>query len=102
MAVQAVSGVIGIGVAVLLFVILGNPSADRAYRSWLIPPLWRAIGPWLPPVAGTSAIRGIVYFDGAKVLGPSMVLLAYALVDAVALVVVATPRKSAQLHQAQT
>ncbi len=93
MAIQAVSGVIGIGIAVLLFVILGNPSAGGAYQSWLIPPFWRAIGPWLPPGAGTSAVRGIVYFDGAKVLQPVLVMLAYAVVGVAALVAVSAARQ---------
>lgn len=100
MAIQAVSGVIGIGIAVLLFVILGNPSAGGAYQSWLIPPFWRAIGPWLPPGAGTSAVRGIVYFDGAKVLAPSLVMVGYAVVGAVALLIVAAARTPAHRERA--
>lgn len=70
-------GVIGIGVAILLFVVLGNPSAGGAYPNSLLPPFFSAIGPWLPPGAGTSGIRGIVYFDGAGVRGPVLVLLGW-------------------------
>ena len=70
-------GVIGIGVAILLFVVLGNPSAGGAYPDSLLPPFFSAIGPWLPPGAGTSGIRGIVYFDGAGVRGPVLVLLGW-------------------------
>jgi hypothetical protein len=99
MAIQALSGVIGIGIAVLLFVILGNPSAGGAYQSWLIPPFWRAIGPWLPPGAGTSAVRGIVYFAGADVLVPSLVMVGYAVVGALVLLVVSALRRPA--HRAQ-
>lgn len=100
MAVQALSGVVGIGIAVLLFVILGNPSAGGAYQSWLIPPFWRVIGPWLPPGAGTSAVRGIVYFDGAGVFGPCLVMAAYAAVGAVVLLIASAAR--APRHRAHT
>jgi hypothetical protein len=95
MAIQAVSGVIGIGIAVLLFVILGNPSAGGAYQSWLIPPFWRAIGPWLPPGAGTSAIRGIVYFGDAQLTTPLLVLVGYAAAGAAVLLVVSGVRRAA-------
>ena len=61
---------------------LGNPSAGGAYPGPLLPPFWRAIGPWLPPGAGTSAVRGLVYFDGAGTTSPLLVLAAYAVVGA--------------------
>jgi hypothetical protein len=95
MAIQAVSGVVGIGIAVLLFVILGNPSAGGAYQSWLIPPFWRAIGPWLPPGAGTSAVRGIEYFDGAQVLVPCLVVLGYAVAGGLVLLLTSALRTAA-------
>ena len=59
------TGLVGIGLAILVFVVLGNPSAGGAYPAQLLPPFWSAIGPWLPPGAATGAIRGIVYFGGA-------------------------------------
>jgi hypothetical protein len=84
MGLQALTGMLGIGLTVLLFVVLGNPSAGGAYAPPLLPPFWRAIGEWLPPGAGTTALRGIVYFDGAGATRPSVLLAAYALVGAVA------------------
>lgn len=92
MAIQAVTGILGIGIAVLLFVVLGNPSAGGAYPGPLLPPFWRAIGPWLPPGAGTSALRGIVYFDGAGAGRASLVMLAYSVVGAAGLVAAAVTR----------
>jgi hypothetical protein len=83
MALQVIAGIAGIGLAVLLFVILGNPSAGGAYPAPLLPAFWAAIGPWLPPGAGVSAFRGIIYFGGAKVAGPLLVLTAYALIGAI-------------------
>jgi hypothetical protein len=84
MALQVWTGLVGIGLAILLFVILGNPSAGGAYPAPLLPPFWAAIGSWLPPGAGTSAIRGIVYFGGAGVGPACLVLTAYAVVGLVA------------------
>jgi hypothetical protein len=84
MALQVWTGLVGIGLAILLFVILGNPSAGGAYPAPLLPPFWAGIGPWLPPGAGTSAVRGIVYFGGAGAGQAVLVLAAYAVVGAVA------------------
>ena len=84
MGLQVWTGLVGIGLAILLFVILGNPSAGGAYPSPLLPPFWAAIGRWLPPGAGTDAIRGIVYFDGAGAGRACLVLAGYAVVGLVA------------------
>jgi hypothetical protein len=84
MALQVWTGLVGIGLAILLFVVLGNPSAGGAYPAPLLPPFWSAIGPWLPPGAGTDAVRGIVYFGGAGVGQAALVLAAYAVVGLVA------------------
>jgi hypothetical protein len=95
MALQAWTGLVGIGLAILLFVILGNPSAGGAYPAPLLPPFWAGIGPWLPPGAGTDAVRGIVYFDGAGAGRACLVLAAYALVGLVA-TLAGSGRRSAQ------
>ena len=84
MALQVWTGLVGIGLAILLFVVLGNPSAGGAYPAPLLPPFWAAIGPWLPPGAGTDAVRGIVYFGGAGVGSACLVLGAYAVVGLLA------------------
>lgn len=79
MALQAAFGFVGTGLTVLLFVILGNPSAGGAYPAPLLPPFWRVIGPWLPPGLGTDAIRGIVYFGGTGVGRSALILSGYSL-----------------------
>ena len=84
MALQVWTGLIGIGLAILLFVVLGNPSAGGAYPAPLLPPFWAAIGPWLPPGAATDAVRGIVYFGGAGAGVAALVLVAYGVVGLVA------------------
>lgn len=91
MALQVWLGLIGIGVAILLFVVLGNPSAGGAYPAPLLPPFWATIGPWLPPGAATSAVRGIIYFGNAGLAPAAAVLAAYAAVG-VALTYAGTPR----------
>ena len=83
MALQVWTGLAGIGLAILLFVILGNPSAGGAYPAPLLPPCWAGIGPWLPPGAATGAVRGIAYFGGAGTAQGALVLAGYALVGAV-------------------
>jgi hypothetical protein len=89
MALECFFDVIGIGVAVLLFVILGNPSAGGVFPPPLMPPFWRAIGPWLPNGAGTDLNRSVAYFDGSDVLRPLLVLSAWIVVG-VALTLVAS------------
>lgn len=88
MALQVLAGTVGIGLTVLLFVVLGNPSAGGAYQYELLPALWRGVGEWLPNGAGTSALREIVYFGGHGAAGHIWLIAAYAVVGAVVTLVV--------------
>jgi uncharacterized phage infection (PIP) family protein YhgE len=87
-ALQELIGILGIGIAVVLFVVLGNPSSGGAYQLPLLPGFWRAIGNALPNGAGVDAVRRIVYFGsngatdrlftiGAYGLGAVIVALAW-------------------------
>ncbi|GGP72627.1 DUF3533 domain-containing protein [Streptomyces sindenensis] len=78
LALQGLFGVIGIGLAILLIVIMGNPSAGGAFPAPMLPPFWEAIGPALPPGAGTWAARSISYFDGNSMTSFLLVLSAWA------------------------
>lgn len=80
MALQIAFGVAGIGLAVLLVVVLGNPSAGGAFPRSMLPPFWRAVGAFLPPGAGVDSVRSIVYFGGARTGYPLLILGGYALV----------------------
>jgi hypothetical protein len=77
LAFQVLAGVLGIGLTVLVFVVLGNPSAGGAYQPSLLPPFWRALSGALPNGAGTDAVRRIVYFDGSGVAGNLLIICAW-------------------------
>ncbi|WP_030608726.1 membrane protein [Streptomyces fulvoviolaceus] len=77
LALQGIFGIIGIGLAILLVVIAGNPSAGGAFPLPMLPPFWKAIGPALPPGAGTWVARSIAYFKGNDTTGALLVLSAW-------------------------
>jgi hypothetical protein len=77
MALQVLFGTLGIGLTVLLFVVLGNPSAGGAYQTQLLPSLWRSVGGAIPNGAGTDAVRRIVYFGGHGTAGRLWLIAAY-------------------------
>lgn len=77
MAFQVLLGVLGIGMTVLVFVVLGNPSAGGAYQPALLPPFWRAISTALPNGAGTDSVRRIVYFGSRGITEHLIVLTTY-------------------------
>jgi len=74
--------VIGIGLTVLVFVVLGNPSAGGPYQPALLPPFWRALNDALPNGAGTDAVRNIAYFGGHNVTGHLILIASYAVAGA--------------------
>ncbi|MGW2184875.1 DUF3533 domain-containing protein [Streptomyces sp. NPDC001719] len=95
LALQGLAGIIGIGLAIAIVVVLGNPSAGGAYPYPLLPPFWRAIGPALPPGAGTWSARSIAYFRGNALTGPLLVLSAWAAVGAAVTMVCSAFRRGA-------
>ncbi|WP_273846467.1 hypothetical protein [Rubrobacter calidifluminis] len=85
-ALQALLGIAGTGAAILLFVVLGNPSSGGPYAPELLPQPWRTLGVFLPPGAGTTLVRNTVYFGGNHIAGALGVLAAYAVVGSVGVV----------------
>ncbi|WP_371631932.1 hypothetical protein OG693_00645 [Streptomyces sp. NBC_01259] len=78
LALYEFAGVLGIGLALLLVVVLGGPSAGGVYPTELLPAFWRTVGPFLPPGAGLDAVDSIAYFRGAGAGGPWWTLVAWA------------------------
>ena len=90
MAFQVLFGVVGIGLTLILFVVLGNPSSGGAYPASLLPPFWRAIGNSIPNGAGVEAIRRIVYFGSYDIMGNLLVIAIYTVAGAAVAVAVAS------------
>lgn len=82
LAFQVLFGVLGIGITVLMFVILGNPSAGGAYQTSLLPTFWRTIGNALPNGAGTDTVRRIVYLGSNGITGHLVVIAVYVVAGA--------------------
>jgi hypothetical protein len=76
-ALQALFGILGNGVAILLFVVLGNPASGGPYATALLPGFWRTVGPYLPAGAGTDLVRNISYFGGNAIARPLVVLFVW-------------------------
>jgi hypothetical protein len=76
-ALQAALGVMGTGVAILIFVVAGNPSSGGPFPSELLPEPWQTIGPYIPTGAATTAIRDVAYFPDAPLAMPFAVLGAW-------------------------
>jgi hypothetical protein len=84
-------------VALIAFVLFGNPSAGP-YPGSFVPGFWRVIGPWLPGGAALSALRGTVYFGGTAVGRPLGVLALYLVVGIVATVALGARRNAHALE----
>ncbi|MFG3491072.1 DUF3533 domain-containing protein [Streptomyces sp. NPDC047972] len=93
LALQSVFGIVGIGLAILLIVVAGNPSAGGAFPLPMLPPFWNAIGPALPPGAGTWAARSIAYFKGNDMTASMLVLSAWAVVGVVVTLVMSSLKR---------
>lgn len=93
LALQTLLGMLGTGLTILLFVVLGNPSSGGVYPSVLLPAFWSAIGQALPPGAGTTLVRNTVYFDAHATATAWWVLGAYAVGGAVVALVAAGLRE---------
>ena len=88
-------GAPGIGLAVLTFLLIGNPGSGNATAPELLPGFWRAVGPLLPPGAGGAALRNVAYFDAAALTRPVLVLAGFAAFGAV---LVLARRRPVALH----
>jgi hypothetical protein len=76
--IQAALGPAGTGLVILGFVILGNPASGGPFARPLLPGFWRAVGGVLPPGASVDLSRSALFFDGARITGPILVLVGWA------------------------
>jgi hypothetical protein len=61
-ALELLAGPIyGVGLAIVLFVVIGNPAAGGPYPRSFLPGFWDAVGARLPPGMGVDGIRAIEY-----------------------------------------
>ena len=76
--IQAAAGPAGTGLVILVFVILGNAASGGPFARPLLPGLWSTIGGVLPPGASVDLARSALFFDGARIAGPILVLVGWA------------------------
>jgi hypothetical protein len=84
--IQAAAGSAGTGLVILVFVILGNAASGGPFARPLLPGLWRTIGGVLPPGASVDLARSALFFDGARIAGPILVLVGWAVLGTAMLI----------------
>jgi hypothetical protein len=73
----ALIGAVGLGIAAVLMVFMGNPFSGATSAPQLLPAAVDHIGQWLPPGAGANLIRSTAYFDGNGAAGHVGVLVTW-------------------------
>ena len=76
-ACARLAGPAGVGLGVLIVVLIGLISSGGPLGSAFLPDAYRLVGPWLPIEPAYSAIRGALYFGGAGLATPLLVLGAW-------------------------
>jgi hypothetical protein len=89
----------GLLLVAVVVLFIGNPGSGAASAPELLPGFWRAVGPLLPPGAGTTGLRNVAYFDGAALTRPLIVLAAFALAG-LALIIAARGPRPGRTHAA--
>jgi hypothetical protein len=95
-AFQAIFGFLGVAGSIVVFVVVGNPSAGGVYPYSMLPAAFRAVGPWLPNGAAVDALRRAVYFDAAEIAPRLAVLAVWAVAGAALAVLASVVRARAQ------
>lgn len=91
---QAIFGIAGTGIVLLLFVVFGNPASGGPAVRPLLPGLWRRLGGFVINGAGTDSLRAVIYFPTRSILVPVLILLAWAVAGVAAMVLVGRGRTS--------
>jgi hypothetical protein len=87
-AVVSLIGSAGAAVGGVLYFLLGAPISGAATALPMMPPAWRDFGQALPPGAGATLLRRVLYFPDAPVGTPLLTLALYAAAGALVLGVV--------------
>jgi len=80
--IEALFGLVGTALAILAFVVAGNPSAGGAWPLDVVPSPWREVGPYLPNASGLTTVRQVLFFGGHGISQPVVVLVVYAVAGA--------------------
>jgi hypothetical protein len=81
-AFQVIFGIAGTAIGWILFLVIGNPASGGSSAPELLPGFWRALSQLLPPGAGVTSLRDVVYFNGHGSAHALIVLAVYAAVGA--------------------
>jgi hypothetical protein len=81
-AFQVIFGVAGTAIGWILFLVIGNPASGGSSAPELLPGFWRTLSQLLPPGAGVTSLRDVVYFNGHGSAHALIVLALYALLGA--------------------
>ncbi|MBT0769077.1 ABC transporter permease [Kineosporia sp. J2-2] len=87
-ALVSLVGSAGAGVGGILYFLLGSPISGAATALPLMPVFWKDFGQALPPGAGATLLRRVLYFPEAPLATELTVLILYAGIGAVVLGVV--------------
>lgn len=78
LGLNRVAGLAGVGLGAVVLLLLGNPLSGAATAPEFFTPVWSAIGQAITPGATIQLLRSVAFFDGAAVIGPVVVLSAWA------------------------
>lgn len=84
LGLQRLLGGIGIVIAAIILILLGNPLSGLTTASELLPAPWGVLGQWLPPGATGALLRNVGFFDGATAWVPILALAGWAILGAAA------------------
>jgi hypothetical protein len=90
---QAALGMPGTLIAIIGMVVIGDPTAGTSIATALLARPWNVIGQGLPPSAGLSAARSVIYLAVANLTGPLTVLAVYAAAGTMVMVAVTAWRR---------
>jgi len=99
-ALQVLFGPVGTLIVIIVFVIFGAPAAGGTVPRPFLPSFWGTIGPYLPPGAGTTAVRNTIYFGGNGI-GRALIVLGVYLVVGGAILLRVRRNSSSQVLDAE-